>query len=248
MEVYYGTRRRPRSYVNTALVACNVIVFIILELMGSTQDTVFMVNHGASFVPYVLEGGKEYLRLLYSVFLHFGPEHLFHNMIGLFFIGDNLERAMGHIRYLVFYLLCGVGASVCSMAVHAFAEPFTVSAGASGAICGVVGGLLWVVIANRGRLEEMTTGRVAFLIFYLIYGGLQSSGVDNIAHISGALLGFLLSWLLYEPSAGLIWSRARAGETAREKKENKVRTVIGLSVYAGFLYCIVKITQCFVLF
>lgn len=248
MEVYYGTRRRPGAYVNMALVACNVIVFIALELLGSTQDTLFMVKHGASFAPYILEGGKEYLRLLYSVFLHFGPEHLFHNMIGLFFIGDNLERAMGHARYLAFYLLCGVGASVCSMTVHAFAEPFVVSAGASGAICGVVGGLLWVVIANRGRLEEMTTGRVAFLIFYLIYGGLQSSGVDNIAHISGALLGFLLSWLLYEPSAGLIWGRARAGETVGEKKGNRTRLVIGLPIYVGILWAIVKITQYFVLF
>ena len=64
MEVYYGTRQRHRSYVNTALVVCNVIVFIVLELMGSTQDSWFMVNHGASFAPYILEGGKEYMRQL----------------------------------------------------------------------------------------------------------------------------------------------------------------------------------------
>ena len=246
MEVYYGTRQRPRSYVNTALVVCNVIVFIVLELMGSTQDSWFMVNHGASFAPYILEGGKEYMRLLYSVFLHFGPEHLFHNMIGLFFIGDNLERAMGHIRYLAFYLLCGVGASVCSMTVHAFVEPFTVSAGASGAICGVVGGLLWVVMANRGRLEKMTTGRVAFLIFYLFYGGLQSTGVDNIAHISGALLGFILAWILYDPSAGLI--RSRASFEQRMKAKNWLQIAIGLLIYAAVLWVIVKITQSFVLF
>ena len=246
MEVYYGTRQRPKAYVNMALVACNVIVFVVLELLGSTQDTLFMVKHGASFAPYILEGGKEYLRLLYSVFLHFGPEHLFHNLIGLFFLGDYLERAMGHVRYLVFYLLCGVGASVCSMTVHAFAEPFTVSAGASGAICGVVGGLLWVVIANRGRLEEMTTARVGFLIFYLIYGGLQSTGVDNIAHISGALLGFLLAWILYDPSAGLIWSRVPFEK--RDKAKSRSRTVIGLLVYGGILCAVVKITQSFVLF
>lgn len=246
MEVYYGTGQRPRSYVNTALVACNVIVFIVLELIGSTQDTLFMVNHGASFAPYVLEGGKEYLRLLYSMFLHFGPEHLFHNMIGLFFIGDNLERAMGHVRYLIFYLLCGVGASVCSMTVHAFAEPFTVSAGASGAICGVVGGLLWVVMANRGRLEEMTTGRVAFLIFYLIYGGLQSTGVDNIAHISGALLGLILAWMLYDPSASLI--RSRASFAQRTKVMNRSQIAVGLLIYVAILWGIVKITQSFVLF
>lgn len=246
MEVYYGKKQRPRSYVNTALVACNVIVFIVLELMGSTQDSWFMVNHGASFAPYILAGGKEYMRLLYSVFLHFGPEHLFHNMIGLFFIGDNLERAMGHARYLIFYLLCGVGASVCSMTVHAFAEPFTVSAGASGAICGVVGGLLWVVMANRGRLEEMTTGRVAFLIFYLIYGGLQSTGVDNIAHISGALLGFILAWILYDPSAGLI--RSRASYEQRAKAKTRPQIAVGLLIYVAVLWGIVKITQSFVLF
>lgn len=246
MEVYYGKKQRPRSYVNTALVACNVIVFIVLELMGSTQDSWFMVNHGASFAPYILAGGKEYMRLLYSVFLHFGPEHLFHNMIGLFFIGDNLERAMGHARYLIFYLLCGVGASVCSMTVHAFAEPFTVSAGASGAICGVVGGLLWVVMANRGRLEEMTTGRVAFLIFYLIYGGLQSTGVDNIAHISGALLGFILAWILYDPSAGLI--RSRVSYEQRAKAKTRPQIAVGLLIYVAVLWEIVKITQSFVLF
>lgn len=244
MEIYYGSRKRPRSYVNTALVVCNVIVFIVLEWIGSTQNVWFMVEHGASFIPYVLEGGKEYLRLLYSVFLHFGPEHLFHNMIGLFFIGDNLERAMGHLRYLVFYLLCGVGASVCSMTVHAFAEPYTVSAGASGAICGVVGGLLWVVIANKGQLEEMTTVKVAFLIFYLIYGGLQSTGVDNIAHISGAVLGFLLSWILYDPLAGLIRARAAWGA----EKRSRFWMWTGLLIYVIILCLIVKITQIFVAF
>ncbi len=234
----YGYGQRPKSYVNTALVIINVAVFVVLELAGSTQNVEFMIEHGASFAPAILVGGKEYLRLLYSVFLHFGPSHLISNMVGLFFIGDNLERAMGHVRYLIFYLLCGVGASVFSFAFHALLDPYTVSAGASGAICGVVGGLLWVVIANRGRLEEMTTGRVGFLIFYLIYSGLRSSGVDNIAHISGAVLGFVLARILYDPAAGLIYARGAGGE-----KKNRALAAAGVCLYCGILCIIVKIIQ-----
>lgn len=243
MEAYSRNGRQPRSYVNTALVLCNVIVFVVLEIMGSTQNARFMVDHGAAYTPFILEGGKEYLRFLYSIFLHFGPEHLISNMVGLFFIGDNLERAMGHLRYLVFYLLCGVGASVCSMAAHALVEPYAVAAGASGAICGVVGGLLWVVMANRGRLEEMTTARVGFLIFYLIYSGLRSTGVDNIAHISGAVLGFILARILYDPSAGLIVGQAYVSGTGRK---NLPQVLTGLLAYVIFLCIIVKITQFFI--
>ena len=238
MGAYYSYGERPKSYVNTALVIINIVVFIVLEIIGSTQDVQFMIEHGASFAPAILMGGREYLRLLYSVFLHFGPSHLISNMIGLFFIGDNLERAMGHIRYLIFYLLCGIGASVFSFAGHALLDPYTVSAGASGAICGVVGGLLWVVIANRGRLEEMTTGRVGFLIFYLIYSGLRSTGVDNIAHISGAVLGFVLARILYDPSAGLIRTRA-----AGEGRKNMAPTIGGVCLYIAALCIIVKIVQ-----
>ena len=72
--------------------------------------------------------------------------HIMNNMLILFILGDNLERALGHIKYLFFYLICGVGANIVSMAVNLGEYRNVVSAGASGAIFGVIGGLLYAVI------------------------------------------------------------------------------------------------------
>lgn len=212
MEGFRRRGNRPVSYVNTALVACNVAVFLWLELVGSTQDVIFMIHHGAAYVPSIIGPDKEYYRLLTCAFLHYGIQHLFSNMLCLYFIGDNLERALGHISYLLLYLGCAVGSSACSLAAHILWAPNKVSAGASGAICGVMGALLLVVIRNRGRLEDMTTGRVAFLIFYIVYEGLRSAGVDNIAHISGAVIGFGLAALLYRPGRKSGWESGRESD------------------------------------
>ena len=74
---------------------------------------------------------------------------------------------------------------------------YTVGAGASGAIYGVIGGLLWALIRNRGRLEDLSTGQIAFFVLLSLYYGFSDSGVDNSAHIGGLLIGFLLSILMY---------------------------------------------------
>ena len=99
--------RKP-AYVNGALIAVNILYYFWLELHGSTENAGYMVAHGAMYVPLIVEK-KEYYRLLTSVFMHFGISHLVNNMIIQFVLGDNLERALGKIKYLVFYLLCGVG-------------------------------------------------------------------------------------------------------------------------------------------
>ena len=118
------------------------------------------------------------------------------NMLVLFVIGDNLERALGHVKYLIFYLLCGIGSNWVSMMAHS-TDTMTVSAGASGAIFGVVGGLLYVVTANRGQLEDLNTRQLVIMIFFSLYLGYTSTGVDNIAHLSGLVIGFVLAIILY---------------------------------------------------
>ena len=153
MEDLYG---RKKAYVNTGLIALNVLYFLFLEATGSSENTSFMVAHGAMYAPLVIEKG-EYYRLITSVFMHFGISHIMNNMLILFILGDNLERALGHIKYLFFYLICGVGANIVSMAVNLGEYRNVVSAGASGAIFGVIGGLLYAVIINRGRLEDLST-------------------------------------------------------------------------------------------
>ena len=188
--------RRRLAYINGVLIAVNILYFFWLEFHGSTENAAFMVEHGAMYVPLVVREG-EYYRLLTAVFMHFGISHLVNNMVILFVLGDNLERALGKVKYLVFYLICGVGANVFSMVVSIREYELAVSAGASGAIFGVIGGLLYVVIRNRGRLEDLSTRQLALFVACSLYFGFTSTGIDNAAHVGGLVLGFLLAAIFY---------------------------------------------------
>ena len=188
-------RRRP-AYINGVLIAVNILYFFWLEFHGSTENAAFMVEHGAMYVPLVVREGEDY-RLLTAVFMHFGISHLVNNMVILFVLGDNLERALGKVKYLVFYLICGVGANVFSMVVSIREYELAVSAGASGAIFGVIGGLLYVVIRNRGRLEDLSTRQLALFVVCSLYFGFTSTGIDNAAHVGGLVLGSLLAAIFY---------------------------------------------------
>ena len=187
---------RKTAYVNTAIIIINVLCFLYLELQGSTENAGFMLAHGAMFAPLVVDHGQ-YYRLVTSVFMHFGVSHLLNNMLVLFVLGDNLERALGHVKYLIFYLLCGVGANLVSMTVNLMMGSLSVGAGASGAIFGVVGGLVYAVGVNRGRLEDLTSRQLGVMILLTLYHGFTSMNIDNAAHIGGLAAGILLGILLY---------------------------------------------------
>lgn len=188
---------RDRACINGIIIAVNVIVFFYLELTGSTTETGFMIEKGAMYAPLILEG-RQYYRLFTSIFMHFGFSHLLNNMLVLFVLGDNLERALGKVKYLIFYLLCGIGANIISLLLNlGVKEYFVVSAGASGAIFGVIGGLLYAVAVNRGRLEDLSTQQLMILIIFSLYHGFTSTGIDNAAHVGGLFLGILLAILLY---------------------------------------------------
>ena len=199
-----GSRYGKKAYVNGLLIALNVLFFLYLEITDSSEDAYFMYTKGAMFAPAVLEDG-EYYRLLTAMFMHFGIRHIMNNMLVLFVIGDNLERALGHVKYLIFYLLCGIGSNWVSMMAHS-TDTMTVSAGASGAIFGVVGGLLYVVTANKGRLEDLSTRQLVIMIFFSLYLGYTSTGVDNTAHLSGLVIGIVLAIILYHRPTGDWWA------------------------------------------
>lgn len=178
------------------LAAVNVIVFFYLTFQGMTEDGAFMLEHGAMYVPYVL-GEGEYYRLFSSMFMHFGFEHLVNNMVMLLVIGFTLEREIGTIKFLIIYLLSGLGGNILSAVWDVMLESFAVSAGASGAIFGIVGALLYVALRNRGRIGEMSGRGLVFMVILSLYYGFTGGGVDNFAHIGGLLVGFALSVLLY---------------------------------------------------
>lgn len=189
-------KRKPMDICNKALVALNLIVFVILEFLGDTEDATFLFEHGAMFPDAVLAQGEWY-RLFSCMFLHFGIRHLGNNMVVLFCLGDIMERTMGHVKYVILYLLSGLCGSLLSMEIMLRTGDYAVSAGASGAIFGVIGGLIYVLARNRGRLGDLTAQRLIVMAALSLYLGFTSSGVDNYAHLGGLLAGMALGALLY---------------------------------------------------
>lgn len=188
--------KRDKAYVNIAFIIVNVLVFFWFELIGDTEDTMFMMRHGAIYEPLVILRG-EYYRLFTAMFLHFGASHLVNNMLVLLVLGERLEQALGHIKYFVFYIVSGVLANIVSIAAHLGGNYAAVSAGASGAIFGVVGGLVYVAAVNHGQLDGLTTRQLGFMILLTLYHGFTATGIDNWAHIGGLFSGFILGILLY---------------------------------------------------
>ena len=86
---------RSRQPVNLIIAVANILVFLVLSFLGDTENAAFMAAHGASVTAYVEQG--EYYRLFTCMFLHFGLEHLFYNMLVLIFLGDALEEAVGKV-------------------------------------------------------------------------------------------------------------------------------------------------------
>lgn len=191
-----GVKRRPEAICTVSLIIINVAVFLILTFLGDTEDSMFMLRYGAMYEPLVIQG-HEYYRLLTCIFLHFGIEHLVNNMVLLGALGWNLEMETGKIRFLVIYFISGIGGNVFSLFWGQMQGNYAVSAGASGAIYGLMGALVYVVIANRGRLGRLSSRGMLFMVVLSLYFGFTSSGVDNIAHIGGLVCGFLLALILY---------------------------------------------------
>lgn len=184
-------------YINNILIAVNIIVFIILESLGDTDNAVFLYTHGG-VSPHTVIQGNEYYRYITSMFVHSGLSHIFNNMLLLFFIGDNLERAMGQVKYIILYfgsgLIAGIGSQVY---YYLCGNNYVVCVGASGAIFGVLGALVWVLIVNKGRLEDLSLGRMIIYLILSIGMGFNSPGISQAAHIAGLIGGFLLAMILY---------------------------------------------------
>lgn len=189
-------KNKIKAPCTVALIAVNVIVFLFLSFRGMTEDGMFLLEHGAMYVPYMIEKG-EYYRIFTSMFLHFGFDHLLNNMVILAAIGWNLEYEIGQLKFVILYLFSGLGGNLLSAYWDIRVGDYAVSAGASGAIFGVIGALLYVAIRNRGRIGDISGKGLVFMIILSLYYGYSSGGVDNMAHIGGLIAGFLLSVLLY---------------------------------------------------
>ena len=186
---------QKKAVCTIGIAVANIIVFLLLSFGGRMEDGMYMLEHGAMYVPFVVEY-KEYYRLFTCMFLHFGFSHLMNSMLTLVVIGWNVEMFVGKIRFLVIYFLSGLGGNLLSMAVDIWKQDYSVSAGASGAIFGLTGAMLCLAILNHGRAGNITKQGMIVMIFISLYTGFTSGGVDNFAHIGGLLTGCLVTTLL----------------------------------------------------
>lgn len=174
--------------VSTVLVIINVIVFLICTFTGN-----LLYNMGRLDIISVYVQG-EYGRLIWSMFLHSGVNHIFNNMIILFFLGAMIEKEIGHLQHLILYFLSGIGGGLLSLAYKTITYDLSGSIGASGAVFGLDGALLAIILFYNRRLA--TPGRVILMIVYSLYSGFTSGNIDNAAHIGGLLTGFLVGFAI----------------------------------------------------
>lgn len=180
---------------NVFLMGVNILIWLILCTQGDTRSAEFMYDHGAMYPPDVLSG--EWYRLFSAMFLHFGAEHLISNMFMQYFLGDMLLRALNQWKFALIYLLAGIGGNLTSLVMMLVTGDLAVAAGASGAIYGIIGALLWVVLRNGGRFESISVPRMLLATAVYIGYGFTTEGVDAWAHLGGAVVGFLAAILLY---------------------------------------------------
>ncbi|EOS35869.1 rhomboid family intramembrane serine protease [Lachnospiraceae bacterium] len=187
--------QKQKAAATATLIVVNISIFFIFAILGKAEDVLFMREYGAMYEPYVMEG-HEYYRLLTSIFLHFGIEHLLSNMVMLGALGMNLEPEIGKLHFLLVYFVSGIGGNICSLLLNISFGEVVISAGASGAVFGLTGALLCAVLRNKGRIGRLHKKGVLVLVILSIFLGLSEPGVDNAAHIGGLICGFVLEALL----------------------------------------------------
>ncbi|MCI9077922.1 MAG: rhomboid family intramembrane serine protease [Lachnospiraceae bacterium] len=179
---------------NLAIVIINVIMFILSDFITPASNGLSLLDKGALSWDSVIYG-HEYYRIFTCMFLHADPGHIFNNMLVLLFIGSYVEQYTGRIKYLIIYFSSGIIAGCASMVYNMLRYDYTQSVGASGAVFGLMGSLLCIILVSQ-HYKELGLRRVLFMILLSLYGGFTSQGVDNAAHIGGFIGGFLTTLLI----------------------------------------------------
>ena len=184
--------KQKKPIVTAVLIAINVIVFALMYIIGKgSEDTDTLIKFGANIPSLVRDG--EYYRLITSGFIHIGILHILCNMYSLSVLGPNMEHFYGRVKYILIYLYSMI---MASLFVVVFQGDYTISAGASGAIFGLLGSLLYFGYYYRGYLGNQTINRIIPVIIINLIIGFISPGISNAAHIGGLIGGIAVSFML----------------------------------------------------
>ena len=172
----------------------NIMISIGVELFADLDDATYFYSIGCLEWSHVLEYG-EYYRLFTSIFIHFGLSHLANNMISLLAIGSQLEPAIGHIKFVIIYILSGLCGSLTSVFYHAHMEESVVSAGASGAIYGIFGAYAIFALFDKLKGNSVPATRIALISLLMLSSGMSSSSIDNAGHLGGIISGCIIAFI-----------------------------------------------------
>ncbi len=197
-----NSTRRTFPLVILLLILANALFFIAELALGEA----FIVQW--SFVPqrFLANPVAGFLTLFTSMFMHAGWLHIAGNMLYLWIFGDNVEDRFGHVKFLIFYLICGLAATFAQMAFNMHSE--IPNLGASGAIAGVLGA--YILMFPKGRIKVLLINRVVLLPALIvlglwialqffsgigsIMGSTDEGGIAYMAHIGGFVIGFILTF------------------------------------------------------
>ena len=208
MEKIFSSKKPIITYT---LMALCLIMFVI---SGMGVDVAVLVKYGANVGDLVRNG--EFWRLISHMFLHIGIVHLFFNMYSLFYIGPRVEDFFGKWKFLVIYLISGISGALLSISMY---DGNVASAGASGAIFGLFGALLYFGYNYRGYIGAIIRSQILPIVIYNLLFGFFLTGVDMWSHIGGFIGGIIVSNML-----GTI-----------ENKEYRSSNILLFVIYFGFL-------------
>jgi len=198
-----NSTRRTVPLVTYALVAMNVLFFFI-EMNGGEA---FIMKW--AFVPkrFLADPAADLLTLFTAMFMHAGWVHLGGNMLYLWIFGDNVEDRFGHVKFAIFYILCGLAATFAQLAFNSKSN--VPNLGASGAIAGVLGAYILLfpkgkvrILQSQGVMQVPALAAIGLWIVLQFFSGIGSiantadtGGVAYMAHIGGFVAGFMLTFL-----------------------------------------------------
>ncbi|WP_204842950.1 rhomboid family protein [Priestia flexa] len=208
-----------KPFFTYIFLVAQILMFLFLEWKGSSEDPLTLIEYGAKYNPLILEG--EWWRFFTPIIIHIGVFHLLMNSLALYYLGTLVERMYGSARFLFIYIAAGFAGVLGS-----FVWTSNLSAGASGAIFGCFGALLFLARTNP-RVFFRTIGYnvLALIVINLIFG-LVVPGIDNAGHIGGLVGGFLAASIVSLPKKPKLYVQIPAFVST-------VLLVLGL-LYYGF--------------
>ena len=219
-KVYESIFRPKKIVVTNILIVLNVIAFfVVFALSKANLNVLNLLRYGA--LNSVLVQNGEFWRLITVGFLHGGIFHLVFNMYALYIIGTQIENFAGKWKFLAIYFCSMLTASLMSCVIN----PNSVSVGASGAIFGLLGALVYFGYHYRLYLGSVLRNQIIPLILFNLLLGFMVSGIDNAAHLGGLIGGLLISMAL--------------GVQKREGKQDRINGIITFGIYLIFLIYLV---------